>query len=71
MMKFSTTFIVTDYDLNYILSNPEEYLDDECDDIHLVRVAYSDGYGIDIFIGCDADGYYFGYFGVDICCLDK
>ncbi len=57
-MIFSTISIMTDYDVNYILSSPEDYLDDECDDVHLVRVAFSDGYNVDIFIGCDEDGYY-------------
>lgn len=57
-MIFSTTYIMTDYDMNYILSNPEDYLDEECDDIHIIRVAFSDGYNTDIFIGCDENGYY-------------
>ena len=57
-MDIGTTFITTDYDINDILLDPEEYLDDECDDIHLSRTAFNDGYYADIFIGCDSDGYY-------------
>jgi hypothetical protein len=57
-MNRGTTFIVTDYNINDILLDPEDYLNDECDDIHLMRVAFRDGYNVDIFIGCDADGYY-------------
>ena len=57
-MIFSTVSIMTDYDVNYILYSPEDYLDDECDDVHLIRVSFSDGYNVDIFMGCDEDGYY-------------
>ena len=57
-MNIGTTFIATDYDINDILLSPEDYLDEECDDIHLCRTSFNDGYYTDIFIGCDSDGYY-------------